>query len=100
MIRLHVLAEGWTEKEYLESALVPHLGAFNVSADARCVEVSLTRPRFIGGRTESGRIRRGGLLDYRRARRDLLRWMKEDANLDAYFTTIFDLYALPDDFPG
>ena len=25
--------------------------------------------------------------------------MKEDQNQDAYFTTMFDLYALPGDFP-
>lgn len=30
----------------------------------------------------------------------MLRWMKEDQNMDAYFTTMFDLYALPEDFPG
>ena len=27
-------------------------------------------------------------------------WMKEDQNRDAAFTTMFDLYALPSDFPG
>jgi hypothetical protein len=40
------------------------------------------------------------MLDYRRAKKDLLLWMNEDRRLDAFFTTMFDLYALPDDFPG
>lgn len=31
---------------------------------------------------------------------DLLMWTKEDQNLDAYFTTMFDLYGLPNDFPS
>ena len=36
---------------------------------------------------------------YQKAKRDLERWMKEDTNPDSFFTTMFDLYALPKDFP-
>jgi hypothetical protein len=43
-------------------------------------------------------VHRGGLPDYGKARRDLERWMAEDSG--AVFTTMFDLYALPADFPG
>jgi len=42
---------------------------------------------------------RGGLVSYQKARKDIQSWLKEDANPDARFTTMFDLYALPDDFP-
>ena len=38
--------------------------------------------------------------DYTKAKRDIERWIKEDQNSDARFTTMFDLYALPGDFPG
>jgi len=31
---------------------------------------------------------------------DITTWIKEDSNNDVWFTTMFDLYALPDDFPG
>lgn len=42
---------------------------------------------------------RGGLLDYQKAKKDVLEWMKEDNNVDVFFTTMFDLYNLPSDFP-
>lgn len=90
MIRLHVVAEGQTEEELVNSVLADHLGAFDISVDVRCVET---------GR-HKGKIHRGGMLDYRRAKKDLDLWMKEDRKPDAFFTTMFDLYALPDDFPG
>lgn len=89
MIRLHVVAEGQTEEGFVNAVLAEHLGAFDISTDVRCVETSRDR----------GRVYRGGLLDYARARRDLTRWMKEDRRSDAAFTTMFDLYALPPDFP-
>jgi len=47
-----------------------------------------------------GIVHRGGLVSYERARKDILLWMKEDQNRDAAFTTMFDLYALPHDFPA
>lgn len=90
MIRLHAIVEGQTEEEFCNSILRPHLAGAEVYLDARCVET---------GR-RGNRIFRGGLLDYRRARKDICLWMKEDQNPEAYFTTMFDMYALPPDFPG
>ena len=43
---------------------------------------------------------RGGLLGYERAKKDIRAWLKEDKHTECRFTTMFDLYALPDDFPG
>ena len=43
---------------------------------------------------------RGGLRHYARARRDVILWVKEDQDPNAFFTTMIDLYALPTDFPG
>ena len=85
MIRLHFVVEGQTEETFVNTLLCPHLGQFNVSADARRVEMS---PGY-----------RGGLTSYARAKRDLSRWMKQDQHSDARFTSMFDLYALPADFP-
>jgi hypothetical protein len=90
MIRLHVVAEGQTEEAFVNAVLTEHLGAFDVSIDVRCVETGRCKKR----------VHRGGMLDYRRAKKDLLLWMNEDRRSDAFFTTMFDLYALPDDFPG
>ncbi len=44
--------------------------------------------------------KRGGILDFDKIKGDLYRLMREDGNVDARFTTMMDLYALPDEFPG
>ncbi len=90
MVRLHIVAEGQTEEAFVNQVLAYHFGEHNIPVDVRAVETS----------RHPGRIHRGGLLDYQRAKRDLERWMREDRNDDAFFTTMFDLYALPEDFPG
>lgn len=89
MIRLNIVVEGQTEETFVLSVLAPHLAAHGVFATARSVVTSRNRAK----------VYRGGLLDYRRARWDLESWMKQDQRSDAYFTTMFDLYALPNDFP-
>ena len=90
MIRLNIVVEGQTEEEFVKSSLAPHLGLLSVFAVARSVETSRRRSR----------IYRGGLLDYARAKRDIARWMKEDNHPEALFTTMFDLFRLPSEFPG
>ena len=90
--RLHITAEGQTEQYYANRVLAPHLWKVcQIVADARSVKT---------GR-KHGRDYRGGLLSYEKARQDILDWMKQEAkNEDVWFTTMFDLYALPGDFPG
>jgi len=92
MIRLHLVVEGQTEEAFVNALLREHLAARGVFADARCVET--------GRDKRSGHIYRGGVLDYGRAKRDLCRWMRQDEHSEVYFTTMFDLFALPADFPG
>ena len=87
--RLHFIVEGQTEETFVNRTLVPHLAIYSVWGKARCVMTS--RNRSI--------IYRGGLKSYSMAKRDIALWMKEDQNPDAFFTTMFDLYALPSDFP-
>jgi hypothetical protein len=89
VIRLHIFAEGQTEEEFVNSMLVEHLGNFNICTDVRCIETSRDRQR----------IYRGGSINYAKTKKDIQRWLKEDKNSDARFTTMIDLYALPDDFP-
>jgi hypothetical protein len=88
--RLHFIVEGQTEETFVNRVLVPHLATQLVWGRVRCVMTS--RKRSI--------IYRGGLRSYAQAKKDILLWMKEDQNPDAFFTTMFDLYALPSDFPG
>ena len=91
MRRLNLVVEGQTEEGFVNQVLAPHLGALGIYASARCVTTRRDRHR-------PDRVHRGGLPSYGKARRDLDRWMAEDGG--AVFTTMFDLYALPEDFPG
>ncbi len=88
MRRIHFLVEGQTEQGFVKQVLVPHFSSLGFVLDARCVETS---------RAE-GKIFRGGLSNYEKLKKDLLRWMKEDGT--AYFTTMVDFYRLPKNFPG
>lgn len=90
MIRLHIIVEGQTEETFVNRVLASYLGNINIAVVARRVETS----------RRQGRIFRGGLRMYQQVKKDLVLWMKEDQNPDAFFTTMLDLYALPKDFPG
>nr|VFJ89904.1 MAG: protein of unknown function (DUF4276) [Candidatus Kentron sp. LFY] len=92
MIRLHFTVEGHTEKAFAKTVLAPHLGHFRVFADVRCVLTSKDK--------RSGKEFRGGLRSYQKAKKDILAWMTEDRDPQCRFTTMFDLFRLPDDFPG
>lgn len=90
MIRLNIIVEGQTEETFVNKMLGPHLGALNVFVSARCVQTGRKR----------GRIFRGGMISYLKAQNDIKLWMKEDKGDDVRFTTMFDFYRLPSDFPG
>jgi hypothetical protein len=89
-MRLHLVVEGQTEETFVRDVLSVHLGYFGISTDVRLVEFSRSH----------GRIHRGGVVRYAPVRRDLSYWMREDTSRDVRFSTMLDLYALPDDFPG
>lgn len=95
MIRLHVTVEGQTEQNFVKTVLAPHLAQSSVFADARAI---LTSKDKHNGREYRGGFRRTAA--YATVKKDLCTWMKEDQKADARFTTMFDLYALPSDFPG
>lgn len=92
MIRLHVTAEGQTEKAFVKQVLTPNLALFEVYADARCVLTSKDN--------RAAKEYRGGLINYEKAKKDIQAWLKEDTHAECRFTTMFDLYALPDNFPA
>ena len=89
MIRLNFIVEGQTEETFVNQTLRPYLANRLISVSARCVMTSQKR----------GINHRGGIRRYAQAKRDIELWMKGDQNSDARFTTMFDLYALPKDFP-
>jgi hypothetical protein len=97
MARLNIIVEGHSEEAFVNDLLVPHLTRFDVYATARRVETSREKSR----RTrKTAKIHRGGVSDYSQIKKDITTWMKQDQDPNLSFTTMFDLYALPDDFPG
>ena len=90
MIRLHFIVEGQTEEEFVNALLRDHLVHHGVLCDARCVLTS----------RQGYRQFKGGVSKYKQIRRDVRLWTMEDSGRDVRFTTMFDLYRLPADFPG
>lgn len=91
MVRLYFYVEGQTEQEYVARVLRPHLESFGVQVMGAVLDAS--------GR-KHGHVSRGGGRRYQPMRNDLGNLLRQDARADARFTTMFDLYALHDGFPG
>lgn len=88
---LNILCEGLTEEKFAKEVLAPYFKDKNIVVKYRQLL------------TNSKKSARGGMISYNQAKGDLSRWMKEVAGHNSethYFTTMFDLYALPTDFPG
>ena len=95
MTRLHITAEGQTEERFVKDCLAGHLAQFQVYADVRLVKTGENKAANI--------ICRGGFRRknaYKTVKEDITRWIREDKDPGCYFTTMFDYYALPEDFPG
>ena len=88
--RLNFIVEGQTEEAFVNQILSPYLVGFEVWVKVRCVQTS--RSRNIK--------HRGGIGSYGKAKNDINAWIKEDRNSDVRFTTMFDVYGLPTNFPG
>ena len=93
MIKIvHVLCEGQTEQGFVDDVLKPYL-----------ILKGITSVKSILVTTNKKKNVRGGLVSYQHALGDLSIMIK--SNIDGeygrhIFTTMFDLYALPNDFPG
>lgn len=92
MIRLHIIAEGQAELNFARKVLAPHLAARNIIVDARAVMTSRNR--------HTSHKHSGGLTSYGKAKNDIKAWLTEDKGAESRFTTMFDFYGLPKDFPG
>lgn len=88
---LHILCEGQTEERFVKEVLSPYLRQFDIY------------PKPILLLTSKKKNARGGMLSYTQAKRDLtilLKQYRDTDNEHHLFTTMFDYYALPNDFPG
>ena len=92
MIRLVVAVEGQTEEAFVKEVLGPHLAARQV----------FTAPMIVATRRDprTGAKSKGGGRRWAKWRNDIDKVLRTDASPQLRVTTLFDLYALPSDFPG
>ncbi len=86
--RILVLVEGQTEETFVNRVLAPHLWSLG-----KAPEVTRVATRRVQGR----RAFRGGIPVYAKVEGDVRRLLASSPDA---VTTLFDYYALPDDFPG
>ncbi|HOY69052.1 MAG TPA: DUF4276 family protein [Candidatus Ozemobacteraceae bacterium] len=91
MARLYLFAEGQTELTFANTLLKPHLADMGVY---------LHPPVLIAHAKRHGKVHRGGGRKYLPMKNDILRFLSQEKGQDVFFTTMLDLYALTNDFPG
>lgn len=84
MSRAYLLVEGQTEEAFVRELLEPHFVRLGLYLSPIIVSTSPGH--------------RGGVVSYAKVRPQILRLCRQDAG--AHVSTMFDLYALPGDFPG
>jgi len=84
MSRVYLLVEGQTEEAFVNELLASHYAKQGIYLTPIIVS---TKPGY-----------KGGVVSYAKIKRQIDTLCKQDAG--AHVTTLFDLYALPKDFPG
>lgn len=95
MMRLNLIVEGQTEETFAEWLLKEPLSWNGIGVYPQLVETSRDK--------RTGRVFKGGLRrtkPYSKVREHIKRWMNQDKNADAIFSTMFDYYKFPVDLPG
>jgi hypothetical protein len=91
MRRVYAFCEGLTEQRFCEQVLQPHLFPSHEG---------LIHTVRVANSWRRGVAFRGGLGSYAALRKDIRRHLAGNSAADVVFTTLLDLYGLPDDFPG
>ena len=91
MVRLYLFAEGSTEQTFANTVLKPHLAERGVY---------MHKPMLIAHAHKRHTTHRGGGRRFLPMQNDICRLLKQDASGDAFFTSMIDLYALHQGFPG
>lgn len=89
---VHILCEGPTEQGFVNEVLRPYL-----------IENGVTSVKSVIVSTNKKLNAQGGMSSYTHTKTDLnlMRQSNPDRTFESHlFTTMFDLYALPNDFPG
>lgn len=87
MVILNILVEGATEETFVKNILRPHLKQLNINIKYSLVPTN--RSKGIAG----------GVANYAKVKNEINRLLKERNSQPVILTTMFDLYALPNDFP-
>lgn len=85
------MCEGPTEENFVRKVLADYLKSFGIVTKAR--QLTTSKKKNI----------HGGVTSYQRAKNDLNLWVKENSGYTYcidYYTSMFDYYKLPTDFPG
>ena len=88
MKRLYILCEGQTEEDFVSIVLSPYLKGVGI----------VTIPIICTTKRTPTRKYKGGVSSFGKIRKELMRLCSEHPN--EMITTMFDLYALPNDTPG
>lgn len=88
MKTINIVCEGQTEEAFANRVLAPYFADRDTVVSASCVY------------TNRKLHARGGGGSYEYYKNDLLRWMRQTTRTNTYFTSMIDLYKIPDDFPG
>jgi hypothetical protein len=91
MRHLYLYVEGQTEQTFADVVLRPHLAQF---------EVYLMGAVLVTSGRKKQQTYRGGVNKYAQFRRGLMSLLKQHNRPEVTISTMIDLYALPDDFPG
>ena len=91
MKQLNVFCEGQTEQGFCDQVLRPHLFPNHDG---------LIHTLAVGEKDHHHLYGIGGRTKYDRVRKFIRNTIKQRDGKNVHFTTLFDLYALPSDFPG
>jgi hypothetical protein len=85
------MTEGQTEERFVNDVIAPHLSNFNINTSSMCI------PNVNGA---TSRRNKGGWNKYSTARVAIMNWWKQTGSEESWYSTMFDLYRIPEDFPG
>ncbi|GHV90865.1 hypothetical protein AGMMS50268_13680 [Spirochaetia bacterium] len=90
--RIYIVTEGQTETFFVKQILDPLFSPRGITL-IPCTLVTKTDRK-------AGRQFKGGISNYSKAKNDILRCLSYTKEKNVYVSTMFDLFRLPNDFPG
>lgn len=91
-MRINILVEGESEETFVKQLLIDHLSHLGLYVYVQQVITSRDK--------RTGITYKGGVPNFAKVRNHLLTWTKQDHQKDVRFSSMFDFFRLPSDFPG